>query len=99
MPHGHRRARGNDTDERRQHLRLVEDEDGAVPILLPRRVRHERRRADAQHLRDGEDDEREVAGDADAGHGLLSQPSDPVQIDEEVERLEDHRHQHVARWS
>src|SRR4029450_716866 len=57
---------------------------------------HERGRADAEHLRDREDDEREVAGDADPRHRLLTQAADPVQIDEEIQRLEHHRDQHEA---
>ena len=31
-----------------------------------------------------------------AGHRLLAEPADPVEVDEEVERLEDHRDQHEA---
>ena len=40
--------------------------------------------------------EREVPGDADAGNRFLSEPSNPGQVDQEIERLKHHCHQHVA---
>ena len=67
-----------------------------VAILPAGRVRDERRRADAEHLRHREHDEHQVAGDADGGDGLRAEAADPVQIDQEVQRLEDHRHEHEA---
>ncbi len=59
-------------------------------------MRHQRGDADAEHLRDGEHDERQVPGDRHAGDRLLAEPADPVEIDQEVQRLKDHGHQHEA---
>ena len=62
----------------------------------PRRVRDERRRANAEHLRGREDDEGEIAADADCRHCRGAQTADPVQIDKDVKRLKDHADQHEA---
>ena len=91
-----RRRRKITPTSSRQHLRLVEDEQRLLVVLASRRVRHQRRRADAEHLRHREDDERQVAGDADRGDRFLAQAADPVEIDQEVERLEHHRDEHEA---
>lgn len=61
------------------------------------RVRNDRGRADAEHLGKPEDDEREIAGDRDAGNRFRPEPANPVEIDEEVKRLKDHHHEHEAR--
>ena len=47
-------------------------------------------------LRGGQDDESEIAGDADGGNRGGPQSADPVEIDEHVQRLKDHADQHVA---
>ena len=52
--------------------------------------------ADAEHLRGGQNDERQVAGDADSGDRLGPQSADPIQIHQDVERLKDHADQHEA---
>ena len=56
MPRQHRDGEKGEADDHRQHLRLVEQEDRLVLILLSRRVRDERGGADGQDLRDGDDD-------------------------------------------
>jgi hypothetical protein len=53
-----------------------------VVILAAGRVRDERRRADSEHLRDGQHDEREVAGNGDCRHRFLPEPPNPVEVDE-----------------
>ena len=60
-------------------------EDGARARTVPgtARVRDQRGRADTQHLRAGEDDERQVAGDADGSNRFLAEAADPVEIDQE----------------
>ena len=96
VAHGERDDEEQDADDERQHLRLVEHE-GRLRLIAPARgVRDERRRADAEHLRGGQHDEHQVAADADGGDRFGAQPADPVEIDEDVERLEDHADQHVA---
>ena len=60
----HRRHQEQPAGDHRQHLRLVEQENRALVVLASRRVRHQRRGADAEHLRDREHDERQVAADA-----------------------------------
>ena len=87
-------TRKRTADDHRQHLRLVEHEQCAIVIFLPRGVRHQRRHTNAKHLRDREHDEGQVAGDADPGDRFLPQPSDPVEIDQEVKRLKHHRDEH-----
>ena len=69
---------------------------GGFPVSTPDGVRHQRRRADAEHLGSGEDQEEQVAADPDGGHGLGAEAADPVEIHQHIQRLEEHRHQHVA---
>ncbi len=59
-------------------------------------MRHHRRRPDAEHLRDREHEKRQVGADADRRHGVGAQAPDPEQIDQHVQRLEDHAHEHEA---
>src|SRR4029079_15649875 len=59
-------------------------------------MRHEGGNADAEHLGDREHDKRPVAGNANPGNRLFPESSDPVQIDEEIEGLKHHRHEHEA---
>lgn len=66
-------------------------------ILAPEGVRDHGGGAHAEHLRQGEDDEGEIAGDGDGGDGRGAEAAHPVQVDEEVEGLRDHRHEHEAR--
>jgi hypothetical protein len=93
-PERHAQSEEHHAGDRGQHLGLIEEHHRAVAFLPPHRVGHHRRRADAEHLRHRQDDERQIAGDRHARDGLLAEPADPVQIDEEVQRLKDHRHQH-----
>ena len=81
---------------RDQHLRLIEDECGLCLIAPAGGVCDERRRAHAKHLCRSEDDKRQVAADADRGDCRGAQTAHPVQIDENVQRLEDHADQHVT---
>src|SRR5512141_1793657 len=60
-------------------------------------VRHERSRADAEHLCEREDDERDVAGNCNSGDGIGAESTNPVKVYQEVESLHDHGHEHVAR--
>ena len=83
--------------DHREHLRLVEQELGLRVILPPDRVRHHRRRPDAEHLRERQHDEAQVPGDADRRDRLRAEAPDPVQVDQEIQRLEDHRDEHEAR--
>ena len=52
--------------------------------------------ANGKHLCDGEDDERQVSGNADSDDRFFAEPSYEVQIDEEIEGLEHHRDEHEA---
>ncbi len=97
MARQHRDREEDDCDAHRQHLRLVEEEDRVVLILPSRGVRHERGGADAKHLRDRDHDERQVAGQPDRSDRVGAEPAHPEQIDQDVERLEDHADQHEAR--
>ena len=81
----------------RQALRLVEDDVGALAVLAPGRVRDQRGRSDAQHLRGGEHEEHQVAADGHGRHRVRPEAADPVEVDEDVERLEDHADEHEAR--
>ena len=65
-------------------------------ILPAGGVRDDGRRADAEHLGQGEDDEGQIADDADRRDRLGSEPADPVEVDQEVQGLEKHRHEHEA---
>ena len=74
----------------------VEDQLRVLPLAPPGSVRHERRRAHGEHLRHGEHDGHQIPRDADRGDRLFAKTPDPVEIGEEIERLENHRHQHEA---
>ena len=95
-PAGHRDDQEQRRRSRGEPLRLVEDVAGARAVPGAGRVRDQRGRADAQHLRAGQHDERQVAGDADGGDRFLAEAADPVEIDQEVQRLRQHRDQHEA---
>jgi hypothetical protein len=60
-------------------------------------VRDHGRRADAEHLGEGEDDETEIARNANGGNGFGAESADPVQVDEKVQCLKDHGDEHEAR--
>ena len=60
-------------------------------ILAAHGLGDERGRAHAQRLREGEHDHHEIAGQPDAGDRFLAKPADEVEVDEEVQRLKDHR--------
>ncbi len=94
---GHAADQEAQADDHRQHLRLIEDEQRAGAIFLSSGMRHKRRDADAQHLRNRQNDECEIPGNADARDRFLPQPPDPVQVDEKIQRLKHHRHEHEAR--
>ena len=70
--------------------RLVEDQVGARLVLAADRLRDQRHGADAQHLRQRHDQKGGIAGRADAGDGRIAQAADEVQVDQEIQRLEDH---------
>ncbi len=80
-----------------QHLRLVEEHYGCGRVLPAHGVRDHGGGADAEHLREGEHDEGEVAGDADGGDGGGAKATHPVEVDQEVEGLKQHGHEHEAR--
>ena len=80
-----------------QHLCLIEHQLRILAVLSSHRVRHDGRRADAEHLCQGEHDKGEVAGYCNGGDRVRAEPADPVQVDQEIQRLEDHRHEHEAR--
>jgi hypothetical protein len=77
-------------------LCLVEDDRGLCLIATAGGMSHKCCRTDAEHLRGGEDNKGEIAADADRGNGGSTQAPDPVEIDEHVQRLENHADQHVA---
>jgi hypothetical protein len=52
--------------------------------------------SDAKHLRHCENDERKVAGDTDSSDCIGAESPNPVQVDEEVQSLKYHRHEHEA---
>ena len=83
-------------DQRGKQQRLREHLLRLLALFPPRGMRDERGCADRKHLRNREDDEGQVAGDAYAGDGFSSEAADPVEVDEEVQGLENHRHQHEA---
>jgi hypothetical protein len=81
----------------RQHLRLIEHQLRIVVVLSSDRVRHDGRRADAEHLCQGEHNKRKVAGYSNGGDRVRAESADPIEVDQEIQRLEDHRHEHEAR--
>jgi len=60
-------------------------------------MRHQRGGADGQHLRNRDHDERQVSREADGGDRIRAEPAHPEKIDQYIERLEDHAHEHEAR--
>ena len=82
--------------QHREHLRLVEHQQRAVVLLPTGGVGDQRGGADAEHLRHRQHDEHQVAADADRRHRFLAEATHPVEIDQEVEGLEQHGHQHEA---
>ena len=96
MAEQHRDGEEQQAHRHRQHLRLIEQENRALLILAARRVRHQRRRADAQHLGDRDHHERKIAAEANRADRVGAEASHPEQIDQDVERLEDHADEHEA---
>ena len=73
-----------------QRDRLVEDVVRLGAVLAPDRVRHQRDRAHPEDLGEREHDEHHGARGADAGEGRIAQLRDEVEIDDVVQRLEQH---------
>ena len=55
-------------------------------FLAPDRVRDQRRRADAEHLRGRQHEEHQIAADGDCRDRIGAETSDPIQIDQHVQR-------------
>ena len=68
---------------------MIEEQAGLVVVLAANRMRHDRSRVHAEHLREREDEEADVARDPHRSDGVGAEPSHPVQIDQEVQRLKD----------
>ncbi|MEJ7758583.1 MAG: hypothetical protein WKF55_03200 [Gemmatimonadaceae bacterium] len=67
-------------------------------VFLPAHsVRHHRCRTDAEHPRQREHDERQIAGNAHRRDRIRPESPHPVEIDQEIQRLKRHRHEHEAR--
>ena len=92
----HRQRQEDGADKRRQHLRLIENQVRALLVAPANGMGDQRGGADAQHLRRRQHDEQQVAADADSRNGLGPEPSHPVEVHQHVQRLKQHRHQHVA---
>ena len=81
----------------RQDLRLVEHQLGLRVVFSTGSVRDDCSRTDAEHLRKGQDDEGKISGNTDGGDGLRAEAAYPVKINQEIQRLKDHRDEHEAR--
>ena len=95
--HQHSDNQKNNSYNDGQHLRLIEHQLRIVVALSSDRVRHGGRRADAEHLGQGKHDEGGVAGYCNGGDRVRAESANPVEVDQEIQRLEDHRHEHEAR--
>ena len=76
---------------------MVEHQVRAVAILSTDGMGDKRRRADSKHLRDRQHDKHQVSGNRHSGNRLLPKTADPIQINQEVKGLKQHRHKHEAR--
>ncbi len=91
-----RRRQAHAEDDRRGHAGqaqqhgLPEHAARAGLVLGAQRVRHQRHGADAQHLRQRDHEQRDVAGRRDAGDGFLADAGHEIQVDHEVHRLHQH---------
>ncbi len=78
---------------------LIEHRIRVRPILASHRMRDERDRAHAEHLRQREHDEHEVARRAHAGERRIAQVGDKIEVDQNIQRLKEHarrdRHRHL----
>ena len=81
-----RRERARDGE---QH-RLVEHEIRVGAVAAAHGLRDQRDGADAEHLGQRHDHEHQRARRADAGDGRVAEPCDEVEVDQEIQRLEDH---------
>ena len=86
-----------DAHEHREHQRLVEHEIRALMLLRADRVRHHRRRADVQDLREREHDEPEIARDAEARRHFVAEHGDELEVGDEIRHLHDHADEHLDR--
>ena len=88
------------TADRRQQHRLVEHQVRFRLVLATDRVRDQRHRADAEHLRQREDHEARGSRAADARDRCIPEPRHEVQVHQQVQGLEQHadrdrqRHRH-----
>ncbi len=81
-----RRERARDGE---QH-RLVEHEIRVGAVAAAHGLRDQRDGADSEHLGQRHDHEHQRARRADAGDGRIAEPCDEVEVDQEIQRLEDH---------
>ncbi len=63
-------------------------------ILSPGGLRDQRRRSDAERLRQCQDDHHQISRHPHRGDRLLPEPAHPVKIGQQVERLHEHAHGH-----
>ena len=95
--HQHSHNQKNNSCNYGQNLRLIEHPLRFFVVLSSDRVRHGGRRADAEHLCKGEHDKGEVPCYSNGCDSVRAEPANPIEVDEEIQRLEDHRHEHEAR--
>jgi hypothetical protein len=95
---GQRRSRGQgqQSAQHRQHDRLVEDEVGVSAVPASDGMRHQRDRADAQHLHQRVDQESGIARRSHARDGGFAEAGNKIQVDQ----LADHDGDHAGddRW-
>ena len=69
---------------------MVEGELGLRLIFSPGRLRNERRRSDAEHLRQRQHYHGEIAGNTNCSDRFLAEMSHPIEVSQQVERLHEH---------
>ena len=69
---------------------MVEGELGLRLIFSAGRLRNERGRSDAEHLRQRQHYHCKIAGDTDGGDRFLAEMSHPIEVSQQVERLHQH---------
>lgn len=81
---------GQQSEQHRQHDRLIEDQIGIRPILASHGMRDQRHRADAEHLHQRVDEKAGIAGRRHARDRGIAQARDEVQIDQLAKHDRDH---------
>ena len=76
----------------REHTRLIEDGLSIGLIAPPGCLCNQAGRADAQHLRQGQNHHHQIACQANAGNGGSAEAGDKVEVDEKVQGLQQHAH-------